>query len=163
MIRRKIVGQVDPVCPLTSYCITADREKLKADPELEFLIQRSGFWVGPKQSVVGMDLPSGCNFMLCDETSDGVEGVWDKRFDVAEVKRKFATVDPRLHKVLDLAGDECFIWKLSDIPELETWRSKSGKIVLTGDAAHAMIPFAAQVSRCRLKKKKKKKPLLTTI
>lgn len=98
-----------------------------------------------------MDLPSGCNFMFCCESDKGDEGVWDKRFDLAEVRKQFANVDPRLHKILDLCDGECYIWKLSAIPTLDTWSSKSGKVVVIGDAAHAMLPFASQVSSSPLR------------
>ncbi|MCJ1447903.1 MAG: hypothetical protein MMC23_008415 [Stictis urceolatum] len=35
-------------------------------------------------------------------------------------------------------------WLLADLPPLRRWSSASGKIVLVGDAAHAMLPFLAQ-------------------
>jgi 2-polyprenyl-6-methoxyphenol hydroxylase-like FAD-dependent oxidoreductase len=35
----------------------------------------------------------------------------------------------------------CLKWNLADLQVLDTWRSKSGKVVLLGDAAHACLPF----------------------
>lgn len=137
------------MCPLTAYSINVNRETLKADRDLEFLLNRSGFWVGPKQSVVALDLPSACNLVFCNERDDGEEGIWDKPCDVEMVKNIFPKAESRLHKALDLAAGACYIWKLSDIPELSTWSSENGKIVLIGDAAHAMLPFAAQVRDSR--------------
>ncbi|PSK42406.1 Kynurenine 3-monooxygenase [Elsinoe australis] len=32
-------------------------------------------------------------------------------------------------------------WRLSDLPELPTWSSDDGKVVLLGDAAHASLPY----------------------
>ena len=37
-------------------------------------------------------------------------------------------------------------WNIGDLPVLETWRSPNGRVVLAGDAAHAMIPHAASGS-----------------
>ena len=33
----------------------------------------------------------------------------------------------------------------AEIEKIETWISTSGKVVLMGDAAHAMVPYMAQV------------------
>ncbi|CZR54504.1 uncharacterized protein PAC_04388 [Phialocephala subalpina] len=38
----------------------------------------------------------------------------------------------------------CKRWKVVEPPELATWSNEKGKCVLIGDAAHAMIPAAAQ-------------------
>lgn len=35
-------------------------------------------------------------------------------------------------------------WKLCDIPPMDTWLLPGSKVVLIGDAAHAMLPSAAQ-------------------
>ncbi|KAM3495637.1 hypothetical protein MY3957_001005 [Beauveria namnaoensis] len=143
-IRTKIMGNVDVVHPLTAYSISVDREKLKEHDDLHFFFNRSGFWMGPKQTVVGMDLRSTCNLVFCTERDDGEEGVWDKPHDVEDVKKQFSNAEPRLHKLMSLASGACFIWRFSDLPELDTWTSRNGRVVLLGDAAHAMLPFAAQ-------------------
>ncbi|KAM3559445.1 hypothetical protein MY1884_003441 [Beauveria asiatica] len=143
-IRTKIMGNVDVVHPLAAYSVSVDREKLKEHDDLQFFLNTSGFWMGPKQTVVGMDLRSTCNLVFCTETDDGEEGVWDKPHDVEDVKRQFSNAEPRLHKLMSLASGACFIWQFSDLAELDTWTSRNGRVVLLGDAAHAMLPFAAQ-------------------
>lgn len=40
--------------------------------------------------------------------------------------------------------DHCLVWKLVELPALPSWVSKNGNVVVMGDAAHAMLPFAAQ-------------------
>jgi 2-polyprenyl-6-methoxyphenol hydroxylase-like FAD-dependent oxidoreductase len=40
--------------------------------------------------------------------------------------------------------EECMLWKVAQLPDLETWVSGSGKVVLLGDAAHAMSPHLGQ-------------------
>lgn len=40
--------------------------------------------------------------------------------------------------------DQVLKWSSGDLPVLETWRSPNGRVVLAGDAAHAVIPHAAQ-------------------
>ncbi|KAM3437397.1 hypothetical protein NHJ13734_004657 [Beauveria thailandica] len=143
-MRTKIMGNVDVVHPLAAYSVSVDREKLKEHDDLQFFLNTSGFWMGPKQTVVGVDLGSTCNLVFCTETDDGEEGVWDKPHDVEDVKKQFSNAEPRLHKLMSLASGACFIWQFSDLPELDTWTSRNGRVVLLGDAAHAMLPFAAQ-------------------
>ncbi len=139
------MGSVNVVHPVTAYSINVDRAKLTEHKDLEFLKNRSGFWVGPNQTVVGVDLHSTCSMVFCTERDDGEEGVWDKTHDVEDVKRQFPNAEPRLHTFLSLARGACYIWRFSDMPELDSWTSTNGRVVLIGDAAHAVLPFAAQV------------------
>lgn len=147
--RAKVLGyQVELINPLTTYSINVAREKMAADPVLKPLLNRSGFWPGPYSAVNHMDMPDfrdSCNFCFTIETEGGKAGEWYKQCDVDQVRRQYAAFEPRLHKILDLASEAPYIWKLSDIPTLETWRSSCSRVVLLGDAAHAMLPYSAQV------------------
>ncbi|EGX88619.1 Salicylate hydroxylase [Cordyceps militaris CM01] len=143
-IRERMLGPVAVQHRLTAYSINVDREKLRGHNDLDSLLNRSGFWVGPKQTVVGVDLPSTCTFVFCTERDDGVAGVWDKPHDVEDVRRQFADAEPRLQKCLSLATGTCYVWQFSDLPVLDRWSSRNGRVVLIGDAAHAVLPFAAQ-------------------
>ncbi len=148
--RTKVLGyQVEPLNPLTAYSVNVSREKLAADPDLKFFLNRSGFWSGPYSGVNHMDMPDfrdSCNFCFTIEKDGGSAGEWYKQCDVDQVRRQYAAFEPRIHKILDLASEAPYIWKLSDIPALETWRSSGSRVVLLGDAAHAMLPYAAMVS-----------------
>ncbi|TVY34290.1 FAD-dependent monooxygenase [Lachnellula subtilissima] len=46
--------------------------------------------------------------------------------------------------VTDLSNDYCLKWKLAYVPPLERWASDNGRVVIIGDAAHAMLPMMAQ-------------------
>ncbi|PVH69102.1 FAD/NAD(P)-binding domain-containing protein [Cadophora sp. DSE1049] len=49
--------------------------------------------------------------------------------------------EPRVRKLAELVKPEdCFLWKIAHLPKLKSWVSGSGKVVLLGDAAHAMVP-----------------------
>ncbi|OAA76431.1 Salicylate hydroxylase [Akanthomyces lecanii RCEF 1005] len=74
---------------------------------------------------------------------DHLTDVPHKQCDVDQVRRQYAAFGPRIHKILDLASEAPYIWKLSDIPALEIWQSSGSRVVLLGDAAHAMLPYAA--------------------
>lgn len=48
-----------------------------------------------------------------------------------------------------MPATERYLWRVSEVSPLPTWVSKSGRVVILGDAAHAMVPFAAQgASQC---------------
>jgi len=75
-----------------------------------------------------------------NNTSEG-EGEWGLHGDLSKLKEIYANHDPRIVKLLELAGPEtCYTWRLSDLPPLPLWSSENGNAVLVGDAAHAMLP-----------------------
>ena len=75
----------------------------------------------------------------------GTEGVWDRHGNIEDVKREFRQFHESITSDLQYAKDEdCFIWRLSDLPILPSCRSESGKVVLIGDAAHAILPTGGQ-------------------
>ena len=54
--------------------------------------------------------------------------------------------EPRVRKLAELVKPEdCFLWKIAHLPKLKSWVSRSGKVVLLGDAAHAMVPHLGAV------------------
>lgn len=86
------------------------------------------------------------NLCLVSDEKDGREGEWYDLGDLEKVKAKYASFEPRVRKMLDLAKPEdCYIWRLSEMPPLKRWVSKSGKVVITGDAVHAMLPYTGMV------------------
>lgn len=65
--------------------------------------------------------------------------------DPAEIVEMYAGWDPLLIKIFQrLPADGVLEWKLCDLEPLDSWIFPGQKIVLIGDAAHAMLPSAAQ-------------------
>lgn len=49
----------------------------------------------------------------------------------------------RLTKIISLI-DQCMKWPLKFGKQLKSWTSKSSRLVILGDAAHAMLPYMSQ-------------------
>jgi salicylate hydroxylase len=68
---------------------------------------------------------------------------WSAPGDANELKSAFASHGwPAMARMLIGAVDEWRRWALFTLPDLGGWTE--GAIALLGDAAHAMLPFAAQ-------------------
>lgn len=68
---------------------------------------------------------------------------WSAQGDANELKNAFASRRwPATARMLIGAVDEWRRWALFTLPDIGEW--SSGAVTLLGDAAHAMLPFAAQ-------------------
>ena len=65
--------------------------------------------------------------------------------DMDHLRERFADHFPGIRKVLTVAT-RYYKWRLTEVSNLPSWSSTSGKIVFIGDAAHAMTPNAGQGS-----------------
>lgn len=71
---------------------------------------------------------------------------WRTRGDIKALREIYQDHEPRVRKILDMVDEEdCRLWAIGMLSDLKTWVSESGKVVLLGDAAHAMHPYLAQV------------------
>jgi salicylate hydroxylase len=76
------------------------------------------------------------------------EGKTKETLDLEEMRNRFKSFDRRIQKILSLVKTG-FKWQLGSLPPLPRWMSRSGRVVLIGDAAYVMLPFLAQVSDAR--------------
>jgi hypothetical protein len=65
--------------------------------------------------------------------------------DVEHMKTYFNGFAPVIQKALSYV-DEAYVWRMMETMPA-SWVSTSGKVVLVGDAAHAVLPFAGQVHK----------------
>jgi len=69
--------------------------------------------------------------------------LWDEDGDIDFVRDFFSEACEDLKAALR-AAETCDRWRIAEMPNLPTWSSRSGRILLLGDSAHAMHPNAGQ-------------------
>lgn len=104
--------------------------------------------VGPERFVLGRWLQGDVFGVQYVDVNHGeastVDGNWNTPGDLAALRKRFDDFRPSIGALLD-ATESVEKWQIAYGPTLDTWQSpNNGRIVLLGDAAHAMIPHAAQ-------------------
>jgi salicylate hydroxylase len=70
----------------------------------------------------------------------------DRRGDINDILLNVSAFEPRVKAFVKMVNpQDCLQWKVAALPDLGTWISGSGRVVLLGDAAHAMSPHLGQV------------------
>jgi salicylate hydroxylase len=110
----------------------------------EHTAPRVQLWMGPNAHLVAYPISGGRQINVVAI----VAGTWNRPGWTApgetnEIKEFFASARwPATARMLASAVDEWKRWALFTVPEDGEWHE--GQIALLGDAAHAMLPFAAQ-------------------
>ncbi|KAL9091480.1 MAG: hypothetical protein Q9165_004866 [Trypethelium subeluteriae] len=74
------------------------------------------------------------------EAAADVKESWTSICDRQDVERDFAGFDESVQAIIGLMPDKPSKWRLNHRDPLERWHYFDGKVVLLGDAAHAMLP-----------------------
>jgi salicylate hydroxylase len=110
----------------------------------EYTAPRVQLWMGPDAHLVAYPI-SGAKQINVVAIVPGTwnRPGWSAQGDANDIKGAFASRRwPATARMLVGAVDEWRRWALFTLPDLAEW--SSGAIALLGDAAHAMLPFAAQ-------------------
>jgi salicylate hydroxylase len=70
---------------------------------------------------------------------------WTSTAPRSDLEAEFAGWDPVVQKVIQAMGPRPSKWKLNDRELLGQWVFMGGKVVLSGDAAHAMLPHQGNI------------------
>ncbi|KAJ5317837.1 hypothetical protein N7508_002345 [Penicillium antarcticum] len=109
-----------------AYRATVDVERVRNDPELKWILERPALniWIGDSRHVMTYTIGAGKAFNMVLSHPDHTDpSTWDPRKAVDDMKAEFVGWDP-VGSVLD------------------KW--VSDKLVILGDAAHAMLPYMSQ-------------------
>ncbi|KAE8373969.1 FAD/NAD(P)-binding domain-containing protein [Aspergillus bertholletiae] len=148
--RSHLLGRADP--PYSPgdvvYRISVPIKDITEDHLAWDLKRRSSvnFWMGRGGHVVSYLIQHDMlNIVLVyAEGASGRVMYGPQRADLEEFRSKISGWDPVLHELVNVEGSVCTKWTLFQIHEPVQWRHESGRFVLIGDAAHAILPCLAQ-------------------
>jgi salicylate hydroxylase len=133
---------VEPTPPeysgVRAYRGLIPREKLPGWPEAAHMV-----WMGDGKHFIAYPVRGGrlLNYVGFVPTENETIESWFATGDVEELSASFDGWDPRIVRLLETVGS-CYWWGLYDRRPLASWIS--GRLVLLGDAAHAMLPHLGQ-------------------
>lgn len=150
--RQKVCPNIpSEVQPGVVFQISVPRASLERDPETRALFQQRPptfyLWTGPGRFVTGWATDTEYDCQWCDEDYGAIDSTrpWNEPGDIDELRARFKDFKAPFLQAFLANGENCRRWRLAEVPNLPTWATPDGKIVLLGDAAHAMGPYAGQV------------------
>ncbi|KAI9482732.1 MAG: hypothetical protein EXX96DRAFT_647567 [Benjaminiella poitrasii] len=129
-----------------AYRATVPVEVMRADPKIAHLMDdlNSNCWIGYRRHIMAYPMRDGQLYnLVMSHPGEAAVGQWNEPGNLDEMKHHYHKFDPAIQRVLEKVSG-CLKWTLADLPVLSQWVSPSGRIVLIGDAAHAMLPYLAQ-------------------
>lgn len=75
----------------------------------------------------------------------GLRESWTSTGERSQLAKDFEDFEETVRRVIDCMDDKPSKWILNDREPLEQWVWASGKVVLMGDAAHAMLPHQGKL------------------
>ncbi|KAF2496526.1 FAD/NAD(P)-binding domain-containing protein [Lophium mytilinum] len=130
-----------------AYRATVDVQKMQKDPEIAWILEKPSLnlrRIGEDRHVMTYTIAGGDSFnMVLSHIDHSEPATWTERFAKEHIQKEFSGWDPQLTKIISLI-DESVKWPLKVGKQLNSWTSPSAKLVILGDAAHAMLPYMSQ-------------------
>ncbi len=102
------------------------------------------FWPGPGGHLLHYAIDGGdiVNFLAVVDREQWTEPTWKAEASVREALAAFEGWHPAVTEMVGAVEDDPAWWALHDYAPLDRWTA--GRVVLIGDAAHAMLPHQGQ-------------------
>ncbi|KAG0698084.1 monooxygenase [Suillus ampliporus] len=152
LARKFVIGYHDNPKP-SGYAIyrawfDADKHGIATDPLTDFLYNNEDVlyaWIGRDVHFITSSSFDGkfISLLLTHKDNAAVEDQWFSPGKIEDVLDIVKDWDPRCAAVISKAPS-CIDWKLLVHDPLPTWVSKSGRVLLIGDAAHPFLPTSTQ-------------------
>ena len=81
--------------------------------------------------------------MVLSHPDDSDPTGWNQENALKDMRKHFQGWDPRLTKLISIIRDT-LKWPLMSGTLLDRWVHSANKLIITGDAAHAMLPYMSQ-------------------
>ncbi|KAF1983592.1 FAD/NAD(P)-binding domain-containing protein [Aulographum hederae CBS 113979] len=149
LARGIILGDKDQLPRMTgfaAYRATVPVEKMQADPDLAWILENNGLhcWIGDLRHVMSYTIAGGKSFnMVLSHPEKSDPSTWRQETALEDMKQQFQGWDFRLTRVIDMVKST-IKWPLFTGYPLDHWVAPSGKALIIGDAAHAMLPYMSQ-------------------
>ncbi|KAJ5654888.1 hypothetical protein N7490_001891 [Penicillium lividum] len=127
-----------------AYRATVDVERMRNDPEVSWILARPALniWIGDSRHVMTYTIGAGKAFNMVLSHPDVTDpSTWDPLKAVDDMKAEFEGWDPVLTKIIGMV-EKTLKWPLISGSVLDKW--VLDKLVILGDAAHAMLPYMSQ-------------------
>ncbi|KAM0543489.1 hypothetical protein ACHAPJ_012287 [Fusarium lateritium] len=128
------------------YRATVSTEDMKRDTDTSWLLERPGIniWIGEDRHVMTYCIAGGNSFnMVLSHIDHTPSSTWNTDNAIQDMRKSFQGWDPKLSKVIRMIK-QTMKWPLVNGNRLQTWLSRSQKLLILGDAAHAMVPYMSQ-------------------
>ncbi|KXJ85344.1 hypothetical protein Micbo1qcDRAFT_223413 [Microdochium bolleyi] len=129
-----------------AYRATVDVDKIRADKELAWVTENPNLnvWIGEDRHVMTYTISAGSSFnMVLSHVDSSDPRNWNPDTVLEEMRQQFAEWDPQLVKIINMIT-KTMKWPLASMRPTKNWLSTSGKLVMMGDAVHAMVPYMSQ-------------------
>ncbi|EXJ57166.1 salicylate hydroxylase [Cladophialophora yegresii CBS 114405] len=150
--RPKVLGGMDQPAQRTgfaAYRATVSVDEMRLHPELVELVAKPGLnlWIGNMRHVMTYTIAGGKSFnMVLSHPDRSDPATWNHRSPaeiLADMRSHFTGWDPRLTKIIDMIKTT-LKWPLVSGSALPRWVAPSNKLLIMGDAAHAMVPYMSE-------------------
>ncbi|KAM0273253.1 hypothetical protein ACHAQH_008350 [Verticillium albo-atrum] len=136
--------------PLSAFRAYVHHDDLMADPVTAPIFKQTAtnIWAGYSRHVIVYPCGGGMYTLGATHPANHSEDEdqameWSRSATVSQAEKGYEAWSPVVKRILHHTK-EVGKWRLAEVPRLPRWTSRSGRVVLMGDNAHAMLQFLAQ-------------------